>query len=328
MEGSESPRRVINPSPAPRLDPRPTSVAIRTPTHRQSRRIPDRPILRNGVPASILIEVVVSRHIRADVLPRTGVLVPPVTLTAPLVKAVWAGDADRTDLHRVGARQHHGLSAPQSLIEAIPGNLHLSLVHRDQRPVLIGIGVHAVATGLHNRHRRVGSVHFHFAAGTKVVSRDPQRALRQPKLQHLVGQVGSGEVALLGHSYRDIAGLQLGARPIVRPEAISRGERVIQRGLAPVVLAGGFEGNGAFDVAEAGHSSGRVAAVLSEHRHRHQQRQEEEERNQNLRPRAYGSHWLVLLTNGCSTLTMRCSIITACSTWNIPALYSNTAAKR
>src|SRR5271165_6093366 len=131
MEGSESPRRVINPSPAPRLDPRPTSVAIRTPTHRQSRRIPDRPVGCHSGPASVLIQVVVSRDVWADVLPRAGILVLRVTLSAPLVEAVWAGDADRTDLHRVGARQHHSLSTLYGLIEAIPGDLHLSSVHRN-----------------------------------------------------------------------------------------------------------------------------------------------------------------------------------------------------
>ena len=42
VEGSKSPRRVVNPRPAPRLNPNPTAIAIRHPSHGNARRIPDR----------------------------------------------------------------------------------------------------------------------------------------------------------------------------------------------------------------------------------------------------------------------------------------------
>src|SRR5271157_464002 len=145
VERSESPRCVVNPGPAPRLDPRPASITVRTPATRQPCRIPDRPILGDRGPASVAIEIVISGHIRVYILARARILIFPVALSAPLVEAVCSRNTDRTGLHRVGSRQHHGLSTPQSLIETIPGDLHLSAVHRNQCPVLVRIGVHAIA---------------------------------------------------------------------------------------------------------------------------------------------------------------------------------------
>src|SRR5271157_5582406 len=102
-------------------------------------------------------------------------------------------------------------------------------------------------------------------AGAQVVSVNPQRSLSWPELQQLICQVGGGEVGLLRHPYGNVACFQLCARALVGPETVARGERVVQRGLAPVVLAGGLEGNRPLHVAEAGHSSRRVA-VLPEQR--------------------------------------------------------------
>src|SRR5882724_7454692 len=50
VEGSETPRRIVNPRPAPRPNVAPITVAVRCPADIHSRRIPNRAVIRFLIP--------------------------------------------------------------------------------------------------------------------------------------------------------------------------------------------------------------------------------------------------------------------------------------
>jgi hypothetical protein len=63
MEWSESPRRVVDPSPAPGSNVAPIAVAVRRPSYVYRRWIPDRTIIRFFIPSAVVIEVAVPWNI-------------------------------------------------------------------------------------------------------------------------------------------------------------------------------------------------------------------------------------------------------------------------
>ena len=63
----ESPRRVIDPGPAPRLDPRPVPVAVRCPARRHARRHPHGAIAGDGAPRTVGVEVLITDHVGRNI---------------------------------------------------------------------------------------------------------------------------------------------------------------------------------------------------------------------------------------------------------------------
>lgn len=55
VEGTEAPRLIFHPCPAPGLDPRPVAKTIRHPSDRNACGIPDRPIFFDHFPAPVII---------------------------------------------------------------------------------------------------------------------------------------------------------------------------------------------------------------------------------------------------------------------------------
>src|ERR1022692_4341760 len=119
MKRREPPRSSVHPCPAPRFNPYPPSKTIRAPSGLHTRGIPYGPVLRDRLPASVLIELVISRHVGADVLARPRIHVRLIALITPLVKAVRGRQAHGADLHWIRARQLQCLSAAHGLVEII-----------------------------------------------------------------------------------------------------------------------------------------------------------------------------------------------------------------
>jgi hypothetical protein len=67
MRRSETPRRFVNPGPAPRFDPHPMSIVIRSPPRRYGGD-PYRSIFRLHAPGPVLIEIIGTDHVGGNVL--------------------------------------------------------------------------------------------------------------------------------------------------------------------------------------------------------------------------------------------------------------------
>src|SRR4029077_3802666 len=109
VRGGESPGRIIDPGPAPRLDPDPMSIVIGSPTG-GNRRNPNRTVLTHRAPGAVLVEFVGADHVGGNILVGAGVIFAVIAHAAPIVEAVESRRAGHLILHGSGAGEG-GLAA-------------------------------------------------------------------------------------------------------------------------------------------------------------------------------------------------------------------------
>ena len=85
VERSESPRRIINPRPSPRVFPNPVTSGVRRPTGIHPRG-PYLPVLGSVAPASVFVEIIGTHHVRRDVTCRLGIVATQIAVACPLVE--------------------------------------------------------------------------------------------------------------------------------------------------------------------------------------------------------------------------------------------------
>ena len=103
--------------------------------------------------------------------------------------------------------------------------------------------------------RRVDLEHL---VGLETPHADVQRALRQLQLGDPIVEIENGYGRAGVHANHRSADLDFGPRTRVRPEAVAGGQRPIDRGLDPIVLARGREADRAGRVAETRDARRRV----------------------------------------------------------------------
>src|SRR5207245_6769199 len=82
VRGGESPGRIIDPGPAPRLDPDPMSVVIGSPTG-GNRRNPNRAVLTYRPAGAVLVEFVGAYHAGGNIPVGAGVVLADSAPAAP-----------------------------------------------------------------------------------------------------------------------------------------------------------------------------------------------------------------------------------------------------
>ena len=88
VKGCEAPRRIVDPGPAPRGDPRPVPVTVRCPARRHARRHPYSTVFRQGAPRAVLVEVFVTGHVARDVARGRDAIFTAVAFGAPAIEIV------------------------------------------------------------------------------------------------------------------------------------------------------------------------------------------------------------------------------------------------
>src|SRR6185312_17221719 len=68
MKRRESPARIIDPGPAPRIDPHPMPKPVRGPAHGKRGRRPHVPVVRGVFPASVVVQIGIAGRLRRYVL--------------------------------------------------------------------------------------------------------------------------------------------------------------------------------------------------------------------------------------------------------------------
>src|ERR1019366_9608743 len=70
VERRKSPGSIIHPSPSPRFDPRPVTIAVRRPTRLDRSWYPHRAVLGRVLPDPVRVEVLITNHARRDIARR------------------------------------------------------------------------------------------------------------------------------------------------------------------------------------------------------------------------------------------------------------------
>src|SRR5690349_4832379 len=103
VERSVAPRLIVNPSPSPRINPDPVSIAIRGPTYINMTRNPHIPVFSGFLPSTVFIEIFIANYIRRNISRRSGVIEPLITITRPLIKVVGRRSRVNVGIRCVGA---------------------------------------------------------------------------------------------------------------------------------------------------------------------------------------------------------------------------------
>src|SRR5262249_9585294 len=85
-----------------------------------------------------------------------------------------------------------------------------------------------------------------------------QCSLVEFELKRVVAEVGEGEAGFAVHPHGGAAQMQFCTRFLVRPDAVCRGQRTVNRGLDPVVDTAGLHGNFSAHVLQACNARRRI----------------------------------------------------------------------
>src|SRR5713226_5709134 len=91
MKWSKTPGIVVNPSPTPRIDPPPITVAVGSPTRRHSGGVPHVAVFWLVAPRAVVIEIVITGHVARHIVTRNRAIFFQVALFRPTIQSVGPG---------------------------------------------------------------------------------------------------------------------------------------------------------------------------------------------------------------------------------------------
>ena len=247
----KAPRGIVDPGPAPRIDPGPVAVVVRRPAGGDTGRRPDAAIGRIGAPAAVGVEILVADDFRRDVASRRRRVGAAIAIAGPAVEVVVATHGQRVVVGQAGAVEAIALPRCDCVRSAFAVDLGLAVQHRHRRRVVVGIDIDAVVAGPANREREIGRVDLEALLRREVAHADLQRALRQLHLGDAVVEIEQRHAAVGAEPDRGAADLQLGTRARVGPEAVAGRQRPVDHRLHPVGLRRRRKTHRAADVAQA-----------------------------------------------------------------------------
>ena len=156
MAGRETPRRVVDPSPAPWRDPDPSAIGVRRPARRDV-RVPHLAITGDGVPTTMGIELHIARHVGRDVVGRGEALPVIVARPAPFHKRV-GNRLLECGRHGVDPAQHRDIAGFDDDVGTASDKLRAPFEHCDTRRLILGPGIDVVISRLQEPDGAAGDV--------------------------------------------------------------------------------------------------------------------------------------------------------------------------
>src|SRR5262249_39354074 len=139
MERSKAPGCIVNPGPAPRLNPGPVAVAIRRPAHVDPCWKPHAAVGADFSPATVIVEIFISDYVRRNVPSRHVAPFPIGADAAPLVESIQARSVEALVRERHSAEETNLAVRIDAHSVAVTGRDSLSFPDCHQRHVAIGI---------------------------------------------------------------------------------------------------------------------------------------------------------------------------------------------
>src|SRR5262249_29421360 len=161
VKGSKSPGSIINPRPAPGIDPGPVTVAIGSPIRNNSGRHPHGSISGDYAPATVTIQIFVSDHLRRYVPDRYYAALTLIANAAPIIKAIEAGIFVSPVSERSSIAEADSTPRFHLYRATISGGDTLAVPDRDECGIALRIYIETIAAGFQNRERGVGRINFH-----------------------------------------------------------------------------------------------------------------------------------------------------------------------
>src|SRR5713101_1525538 len=183
VERSEAPRRIINPGPAPGVDPVPIAIAVRSPVRCNITRIPNVAVFRFVAPVTVIIQIAVARRIARNVLSGNRVVFLQVALRGPAVEAVRTRSLFNVGLNFVGAIEFGALTEMNFIGFAAGGHFALAANDGHAGGVAIFIYVNAKCSGLLDSESQIRGIHFVEIAFAQFTDAEVDAAFRETHLR-------------------------------------------------------------------------------------------------------------------------------------------------
>src|SRR5215469_5639842 len=228
MKGSETPRSIVDPRPAPRADVRPVAVTVRSPVGRNIVGNPNVAVGAFFFPGAVVVEIAVADGVTVDVLPRNGIVVLQVTVLGPTVEII-------------------------GFVSCGCGHLDVALVAGH---------VHAEGAGFANRESEIGSVNLIVLSLAKFTDTEIEFTFGETHLRNILIEVEERDRGHTAEMESGLAGFEFGARGVINPKLVANRHGPILRSGAPITTATWLDRDRTFNNADAGDTRRRIMTVI------------------------------------------------------------------
>src|SRR5262249_29004471 len=152
---------IVDPGPAPGVDPDPVAEVVRRPSSGDGARGPNRAVVGVVAPGAVGVEVFVADHVAGDVTGGDlGVGLVAVAGLAPAIEIVGRGRSAELGGDVVEAGDAGGLAGVYGEGRAAARDDGIAAAHGDEGQAVIAIGIDAVVAGAQEGDGDVGGVDF------------------------------------------------------------------------------------------------------------------------------------------------------------------------
>src|SRR5208283_4866013 len=261
--GSKAPRLVTNPRPAPRPDPVPGAVAVRSPVRADIVGCPDRAVVGLFAPSAVLVQVAITDGVARNVFGGWGVVFLEVAILCPAIEIIRRRGSRRGILH-IGVAAGDVGTFPSLDGISLPagGNFTLATNHGNAGVIAIFVDVDAEVARLFNVESKIRRIHFVGITLKDFANAEIEFAFGETHLSNVLIKIQERDGGHTAEMEGGLTCLQLRARVLVHPELIADGHGAILPGSAPITGAAGLQRDGTVCEADAGDAGGRIVRVI------------------------------------------------------------------
>src|SRR6516164_1227526 len=212
VEGSKTPRSIVDPRPAPRADVGPVAVAVRSPVRGNIVGNPNVAVGGFFFPGAVVVEVAVADRVTVDVLPRNGIVVLQVTVLGPTVEIIGLVSRGRRHLDvALITIDIHAFAGLDRIDLAACGDLTCAANRGDGGEITVFAHVNAKGAGFANRESEIGSVNLIVLSLAKFTDTKIEFAFGKMHLRNILIEVEERDRGHTAEMESGLAGLQFGA---------------------------------------------------------------------------------------------------------------------
>src|SRR6516165_7804457 len=212
VEGSKTPRSIVDPRPAPRADVGPVAVAVRSPVGRNIVGNPNVAVGGFFFPGAVVVEVAVADRVTVNVLPRNGIVVLQVTVLGPTVEIIGLVSRGRRHLDvALITIDIHAFAGLDRIDLAACGDLTCAANRGDGGEITVFAHVNAKGAGFANRESEIGSVNLIVLSLAKFTDTKIEFAFGKMHLRNILIEVEERDRGHTAEMESGLAGLQFGA---------------------------------------------------------------------------------------------------------------------
>jgi hypothetical protein len=216
VEGRVSPRIVIYPSPAPRINPCPVASVIRSPSGRHARK-PCIPVIGSGTPVAVFIKILKADYAAVAVASRGRILISALTTIRPVVEIIGPPDLIHFCVQRISTGEGKALARMYGVALTVACRFTFALANRYHGGVAVFGSVHTVTAGTSDGEGLIGGINFEYVVAIQIPNAHVHASGTELDLNSAVVEIQESDAGVSAQIDRGRAQLEFRARIAVGP---------------------------------------------------------------------------------------------------------------